>query len=154
MNKIAPNEKIKMVRCMFFKLKEVREDHDLTQNDIGKLLSISRQNYSRWETGEKIIPLKHLDTLSNYYQISFDYLCGLSKENNYKKSNISKEKIGNRLKEFRKEKNITQKELATVLNTTHSTISAYESGKTTLLTIFAYEIAKKYNISMDWICGK
>ena len=143
-----------MVRCMFFKLKEIREDHDLTQNDIGKLLSISRQNYSRWETGEKIIPLKHLDTLSNYYQISFDYLCGLSKENNYKKSNISKEKIGNRLKEFRKEKNITQKELATVLNTTHSTISAYESGKTTLLTIFAYEIAKKYNISMDWICGK
>ena len=154
MNKITPNEKIKMVRCMFFKLKEVREDHDLTQNDIGKLLSISRQNYSRWETGEKIIPLKHLDTLSNYYQISFDYLCGLSKENNYKKSNISKEKIGNRLKEFRKEKNVTQKELATVLNTTHSTISAYESGKTTLLTIFAYEIAKKYNISMDWICGK
>ena len=143
-----------MVRRMFFKLKEIREDHDLTQNDIGKLLSISRQNYSRWETGEKIIPLKHLDTLSNYYQISFDYLCGLSKENNYKKSNISKEKIGNRLKEFRKEKNITQKELATVLNTTHSTISAYESGKTTLLTIFAYEIAKKYNISMDWICGK
>ena len=143
-----------MVRCMFFKLKEVREDHDLTQNDIGKLLSISRQNYSRWETGEKIIPLKHLNTLSNYYQISFDYLCGLSKENNYKKSNIDKERIGNRLKEFRKENNITQKELATILNTTHSTISAYESGKTTLLTIFAYEIAKKYKISMDWICGK
>ncbi len=143
-----------MVRCMFFKLKEIREDHDLTQNDIGKLLSISRQNYSRWETGEKIIPLKHLDTLSNYYQMSFDYLCGLSKENNYKKGNISKEKIGNRLKKFRKENNITQEELANILNTTHSTISAYESGKTTLLTIFAYEIAKKYNISMDWICGK
>lgn len=154
MNKITPDEKIKMVRCMFFKLKEIREDHDLTQNDIGKLLSISRQNYSRWETGEKIIPLKHLDTLSNYYQMSFGYLCGLSKENNYKKGNISKEKIGNRLKKFRKENNITQQELANILNTTHSTISAYESGKTTLLTIFAYEIAKKYNISMDWICGK
>ena len=95
---------------MFFKLKEVREDHDLTQNDIGKLLSISRQNYSRWETGEKIIPLKHLNTLSNYYQISFDYLCGLSKENNYKKSNIEKERIGKRRKELRKENNITQKE--------------------------------------------
>ena len=154
MNKITPDEKIKMVRCMFFKLKEIREDHDLTQNDIGKLLSISRQNYSRWETGEKIIPLKHLDTLSNYYQMSFDYLCGLSKENNYKKSSVDKEKIGKRLKEFRKENNITQEELANILNTTHSTISAYESGKTTLLTIFAYEIAKKYNISMDWICGK
>lgn len=139
---------------MIFKLKEIREDHDLTQEDIGNLLSISRQNYFRWETGEKIIPLKHLNTLSNYYQISFDYLCGLSKENNYKKGNINKKELGKRLKKFRKENNITQQELANVLNTTHSTISAYESGKTTILTIFAYEISKKYHISMDWICGK
>lgn len=139
---------------MIFKLKEIREDHDLTQEEIGNLLSISRQNYSRWETGEKIIPLKHLNTLSNYYKISFDYLCRLSKENNYNKGNIDKKEIGKRLKEFRKENSITQQELANVLNTTHSTISAYESGKTTILTIFAYEIAKKYHISMDWICGK
>lgn len=139
---------------MIFKLKEIREDHDLTQEDIGNLLSISRQNYSRWETGEKIIPLKHLNTLSNYYKISFDYLCGLSKENNYKKGFINKQESGKRLKDFRKENSITQQELANILNTTHSTISAYESGKTTILTIFAYEISKKYHISMDWICGK
>lgn len=139
---------------MIFRLKEIREDNDLTQEDIGKLLSISRQNYSRWETEDKIIPLKHLSTLSNYYKIDFDYLTGLSKENNYQKFRLNKEKIGNRLKQFRKGFNLTQKELAQVLNTTHSTISAYESGKTTILTIFAYEIAKKYNISMDWICGK
>ena len=41
-----------------------------------------------------------------------------------------------------------------MLNTTHSTISAYESGKTKLLTIFAIEIVKKYNISLDWLCGR
>lgn len=143
-----------MVRHMFFRLKEIREDHDLTQEDVGKLLSISRQNYSRWETGEKIIPLKHLNILSNYYQMSFDYICGLSKENHYKEGPINKEEIGKRLKEFRKKNKFTQQNLANVLNTTHSTISAYESGKTTILTIFAYEIAKKYHISMDWICGK
>ena len=34
------------------------------------------------------------------------------------------------------------------------TISAYESGKTTILTAFAYEICKRYNISMDYLCGR
>ena len=58
------------------------------------------------------------------------------------------------LKEFRKKKNITQEELANILNTTHSTISAYESGKTTILTAFAYQICKRYNISMDYLCGR
>ena len=45
-------------------------------------------------------------------------------------------------------------ELAKLLNTNHSTISAYESGKTTILTAFAYEICKKYNISMDYLIGR
>ena len=137
-----------------FLLKEIREDNDLTQEFIANLLSISRQNYSRWETGEKVIPLKHLSTLGNYYKMSFDYLTGLSKENNYQEIKLDRKKIGTRLREFRTEYKVTQTELADILNTTHSTISAYESGKTMILTIFAYEIAKKYNISMDWLCGK
>ena len=55
---------------------------------------------------------------------------------------------------LRKEFNITQTDLANYLNTTHSTISAYESGKTMLLTSFAYQICNKYNISLDWLCGR
>ena len=55
---------------------------------------------------------------------------------------------------FRKNNNITQVELANFLNTTHSTISAYESGKTTLLTAFALQIVYKYNISLDGLCGR
>lgn len=35
-----------------------------------------------------------------------------------------------------------------------STISAYKSGKTTILTAFAYEMYKRYNISMDYLCGR
>ena len=44
--------------------------------------------------------------------------------------------------------------LAKVLNTTSATISAYETGKTLLLTAFAIELAKKYHISIDLLCGK
>lgn len=140
----------------FQKLIELREDFNLKQKDIAKLLNITQQTYSLWENGSKIIPLKHLNSLCNYYNVSMDYVLGLSNVRQYDIVNnvIDKKIIGIRLKEFRKEKNITQEELASILNTTHSTISAYESGKTTILTAFAYEICKKYNISMDYLCGR
>lgn len=140
----------------FQKLIELREDFNLKQKDIAKLLNITQQTYSLWENGTKIIPLKHLNSLCNYYNVSMDYVLGLSNVRQYDIVNnvIDKKNIGIRLKEFRKEKNITQEELASILNTTHSTISAYESGKTTILTAFAYEICKRYNISMDYLCGR
>ena len=109
-----------------------------------------------WENGSKIIPLKHLNSLCNYYNLSMDYVIGLSNIKYYNIANkeIDKILIGERLRKIRKDNNITQEELANILNTTHSTISAYESGKTTILTAFAYEICKRYNISMDYLCGR
>lgn len=140
----------------FQKLIELREDSSLKQKDIAALLNITQQTYSLWENGTKIIPLKHLNSLCNYYDVSMDYVLGLSNVRQYDIVNrvIDKKNIGIKLKEFRKEKNITQEELANILNTTHSTISAYESGKTTILTAFSYEICKRYNISMDYLCGR
>ena len=140
----------------FQKLIELREDSSLKQKDIAALLNITQQTYSLWENGTKIIPLKHLNSLCNYYDVSMDYVLGLSNVRQYDIVNrvIDKKNIGIKLKEFRKEKNITQEELANILNTTHSTISAYESCKTTILTAFAYEICKRYNISMDYLCGR
>ena len=49
---------------------------------------------------------------------------------------------------------ITQEELAKEINTSHSTISGYENGKNLILTAFAYDIARKYKISLDWLCGR
>ena len=140
----------------FQKLVEIREDLNIKQKDIAGVLGITQQTYSLWENGNKIIPLKHLFSLCNYYNISMDYALGLSNIRYYDVINdkIDKKIIGNRLKLFRKDNNITQEELASILNTTHSTISAYESGKTTILTAFAYEICKRYNISMDYLCGR
>lgn len=140
----------------FQRLVETREDFNLKQKDIANILNITQQSYSLWENGTKIIPLKHLNSLCNYYNVSMDYILGLSNTRHYDVINtdIDKASIGKRLREFRIENNITQMELAKLLNTTHSTISAYESGKTTILTAFAYEICKKYNISMDYLCGR
>lgn len=140
----------------FQKLIEIREDLNLRQKDIADILGITQQSYSLWENGSKVIPLKHLNNLCNYYNLSMDYVIGLSSIKYYNITNkeIDKILIGERLRKIRKDNNITQEELANILNTTHSTISAYESGKTTILTAFAYEICKRYNISMDYLCGR
>lgn len=138
------------------RLFSLREYHDLTQADLAKLLGVSRESISTWETGREIIPLNKLNQYANYFDVSLDYILNLtdSKKHQHTKKDLDKVLIGQRIKEFRKKKQLTQQELAQILNTTHSTISAYESGKTLILTSFAYQIAKKYAISMDWLCGK
>ena len=138
------------------RLLKLREYNFLHQKDIAQILNIDRSTYSTWETNLKIIPLKHLNTLSNYYNISMDYILGLSnKKIKYKKLNeLDKKIIGNNIKKLRSNNNLTLRDLARILNTTSSTISAYETGKTLLLTAFAIEIAQKYHLSIDELFGK
>lgn len=58
-------------------LKGLREDKDLTQQNIADLLKIGRTMYRRYESGETEIPLRHLKTLCMFYGVSSDYLLGL-----------------------------------------------------------------------------
>ena len=140
------------------KLKDLREDNDLFQKDIAKLLHVCQQAYSKWENNTEIIPLKHLNTLCNFYNVSMDYILGFKKEkitkNILKINLLNKKEIGLKIKIIRNENNLTLRALAKELNTTSSTISAYETGKTLILTVFAYQICKKYKVSLDWLCGK
>ena len=62
--------------------------------------------------------------------------------------------IRKKLKEAKKSINYTQEKLASKLNTTHSVISAYESGKSTVSTLFIIEIAKLTNKSLNWLLNK
>lgn len=58
-------------------LKGLREDKDLTQQNIADLLKIGRTMYRRYETGVTEIPIRHLKTLCMFYGVSSDYLLGL-----------------------------------------------------------------------------
>lgn len=55
-------------------IRELREDHDLTQADVAKILGTSQQIYSRYELGSRELPIKHLITLCKYYGVSSDYI--------------------------------------------------------------------------------
>ncbi len=141
---------------MFERLLYLREEKELTQKELSKIFNVDRSVISKWEIDSVTIPLKQLNNYANYFNVSLDYLTSLSnnKETSTPINELNKQKIGQNIKQVRKEKNLTLRALAKELNTTSSTISAYETGKTLILTAFAYQIAKKYNISLDWLLGK
>ena len=56
--------------------RELREDRDYSQSDIASVLGISQQHYSKYETGEYELPLRHFITLAEHYDVSADFLIG------------------------------------------------------------------------------
>ena len=69
------------------RLKEIREDKDLKQEEVAKALGIKQQQYSEYERGVVLISIEKLDKLADYYDTSIDYLVGRTDERKpYKKS--------------------------------------------------------------------
>lgn len=68
----------------FQRLRDLREDLDLNQTQVAELLQIKQTVYSRYERGYQTIPIEHLLTLADYYNVSTDYILGRT---NIKKMN-------------------------------------------------------------------
>lgn len=63
---------------LFRRLKDLREDHDLKQSDVAEFLGIQQTVYSRYERGFQNIPLEHLMKLAEKYNVSTDYILGIT----------------------------------------------------------------------------
>lgn len=61
---------------MALRIRDLREDRDLTQTEIAVLLNVSQATYSRYETEALDIPHSSLEVLADYYHTSVDYLLG------------------------------------------------------------------------------
>ncbi|MCM1298469.1 MAG: helix-turn-helix transcriptional regulator [Firmicutes bacterium] len=61
---------------MRLRIKDMREDRDLTQKQISEYLMCDQSLYSKYERGEREIPLRLLIKLADYYDVSLDYLVG------------------------------------------------------------------------------
>lgn len=61
------------------KLKDLREERGLSQAEIAEILKTSQQYYGKYENGKRPLPIMHLITLCQYYNVSADWLLGLKK---------------------------------------------------------------------------
>lgn len=63
---------------MYTRLRDLREDADLSQIDCAKIAYISKNSYIRYETGERTPPFDVVVNLAKYYNVSIDYIAGLT----------------------------------------------------------------------------
>ena len=62
------------------RLKEAREKKGLSQKEIATILKTTQEQYSRYERGERALPITHYITLAKFYNVSIDYLVGLKEK--------------------------------------------------------------------------
>lgn len=62
----------------FKRIRDLREDNDLLQKDVAKLLGTTQQYYSEYEKGKRTIPTEHIIKLAKFYGTSTDYILGLT----------------------------------------------------------------------------
>ena len=62
---------------LYKRLKDMREDHDLSQKAVAEILKTNQQQISKWETGVQMMGVDKYIILARYYNVSVDYLLGL-----------------------------------------------------------------------------
>lgn len=67
-----------VIKMYYKRIRELREDNDILQKDIAKLLNTTQQHYSRIENGSTEITADRIITLAKFYNVSADYILGLS----------------------------------------------------------------------------
>ena len=137
-------------------LKDIRTYFDKTQKEMAEILKVSRSTYAGWENGIDNIPLLKLNDFSNYFGISIDYICGLTKTKKYEIVNteIDINIVAKNLKMIRTSNNDSQEKISNIINTDQSNYSRYELSKNLILTSLLIDFAKHYKVSIDAICGK
>ncbi|MCQ2495666.1 MAG: helix-turn-helix domain-containing protein [Lachnospiraceae bacterium] len=71
----------------FRRIRDLREDKDLTQTDMGKLLNVSQRAYAHYENGTRNLPVELLIEIADYHKVSVDYIL---ERTNVKEMNIGK----------------------------------------------------------------
>ena len=76
----SQEELLERVTSYARRIREVRQDNDLTQNQIADVLHVGQRTYSDYELGNTRIPVDSLLELARYYDLDMNYMCGLTKE--------------------------------------------------------------------------
>ena len=140
----------------FNRLKDIREDNDINQEQMAKILNVKRSTYSLWELGINIIPLKNLCDFADYFDFSIDYILGIT--NDRKNINLIKGldlvELGNNIKYLRTKKELSQENIADMIGVSQACITRYEKGLICISTSNLYKLSKEFKVSLSELCGK
>lgn len=138
------------------RLREIREDHDLTQPQMANILGLKRAAYSLWELGINTIPLDNLFDFANYFNVSIDYILRSSKTKECKSKikTFDLKILGENIKKVRIKNNLSQENMGTVLGVSQAAVNRYEKGSICISTVRLYKLSKKFKVSIDELCGR
>ncbi len=144
---------------MEYRFKEIRGLLDLKQREIAEKTNISRGAYANIEAETANVKLKYLLNYCNTFNLSMDYVCNLTNNNDSslnKINTIDKKLMAERLTILEKENSKQAKDIAKELGILKSTYSGYKNSKQPNLmqTLMLKKLASKYHYSMDWLIGR
>ena len=139
-------------------LKKLREEANLSQYALAPLLKVSQSTIGNWESGIRVPDATMLCTIANFFNVSVDYLLGREKQQDEfigQSFEVSEKKeLSIRLKELRKQQNITQKDISDYLQTSQQTYSRYEKGQREPDIATIIKLADFFNVSVDYLLGR
>lgn len=135
----------------YSKIKDLREDNDLRQREVAKLLKVRRSTYTMWELGDVNFPVEKLIVLANILHTNIEYLLNLctDKSSICYPNDIDLVIIGNKLRDYRVKIGKTQKDFAKTLGIRQSSYSYYEDGRTRIPTDRLVILVKVYHIPLN-----
>ncbi len=134
-----------------YKLKYLRESELLTQKQIAEKIGCGHRAYAYYEEELRDIPTSILITLSEFYNVSIDYILGRTSQSKfYEKARP----YGYRIKELRLESKLNQAAVASEIFVTQNAYSYYENQKRDIPTATLIRLADFYGVSVDYILGR
>lgn len=138
------------------RIKDLREDHDYTQDYIANYLETNRSSYANWESGDNLIPLDKLDMLSVFYNVPFSYLLGVKNkfDKNIKIRKINYGMLLENLNNYRNELNLTYQQIADYLKVSKATAFKYYNNQLTIPTDALVLLSELNKCDIDELCNK
>lgn len=138
------------------RIKDLREDHDYTQEYVSKILKTNRSSYANWENEDVLIPLEKIDILSTLYNVPLSYILGLTNtyDKNTKIKSLDYEVLLSNLERNKTTFGLTYKTIAEHLGISRATAFKYYKGDLIIPIDKLILLAELNKYDIDKLCGK
>lgn len=140
----------------YSRVREVREDFDMSQKQAAAILKISPQQYQLYESGKREMPMHLFIKLADYYEVSIDYLAGIDK-NDYNEYLTKQKEISfyyQKIRDIREDNDMNQQQVADILGITRQQYQLYESGRREMPMHHFITLAEHYGVTIDYLVGR